>query len=163
MKEKFKSCAIWFASLALGSIGTAELMIWGGRVAIVIVFALAVLVAVLLGFLCGGRNNSAAADSKEKDALIADYKERLRKESVEKSASYAKAILMERKLEKIEAERDAYRKERDEIHIREELYKKQMRKMRGRVEYWRMKYRAIVDVEADPTDEIETIPNTENE
>lgn len=163
MKEKFKSCAIWFASLALGSIGTAELMIWGGRMAIVIVFALAVLVAVLLSFLAEGRNNSAAADSKEKDALIADYKERLRKEYVEKSASYAKAILMERKLEKIETERDAYRKERDEIHIREELYKKQIREMRGRVEYWRMKYRAIVDVEADPTDEIETIPNTENE
>lgn len=163
MKEKFKSYAIWFASLALGSIGTAELMIWGGRMAIVIVFALAVLVVVLLSFLAEGRNNSAAADSKEKDALIADYKERLRKESVEKSASYSRAISMESKLKKIETERDAYRRERDEIHIREELYKKLMRELRGRVEYWRMKYRAIVDVEADPTDEIETIPNTENE
>ena len=66
-------------------------------------------------------------------------------------------------IKRLIAECEAYRKERDEIHIREELYKKQMREMRGRVEYWRMKYRAIVNVEAAPTDEIETIPNTENE
>lgn len=68
-----------------------------------------------------------------------------------------------RERESLNRECEAYRTQRDEAHIREELYKKQIREMRGRVEYWRMKYRAIVDVEADPTDEIVITPNTEKE
>ncbi len=69
-----------------------------------------------------------------------------------------------RERESLNRECEAYRTQRDEAHIREELYKKQIRELRGRAEYLRAKYKAIVNIESDPTDgEIVITPNPDAE
>lgn len=113
-------------------------------------------VVPLLGLVTGWLLASAT----RKDALVEDVKA-LREELAKKSKlvdDQAKALKF------LHSECEAYRNDRDEAWRREALLKKTSRELRGRAEYWRAKYKAIVNIESDPTDgEIVITPNPDAE
>lgn len=160
MKKNFADCAIWIVSLFVGSIATAQVFIWGGDIAIVVVFALLALTAVSLVFVADKKSAWWLSKLNEKDGQLAKLKEELRQERIEKATNYGRVKHLEKQLDDLTAECNAYRTQRDEAHKREELHKKQARELRGRAEYWRAKYKALTNAETDPDDtEIVITPN----
>ena len=140
--------------VAIGMVISVSLAyVYGGEALSYVVFL------CYVGVVCGMAMVYAAINSGYDDKI--EDVEALREKLANKTKLAEDQV---KSIKFLNRECEAYRTQRDEAHKREELYKKQIRELRGRAEYWRAKYKAIVNIESDPTDgEIVITPNPDAE